>query len=236
MTDIFAGSRDAEPTPDIPAATVVPLRDGPDGLETLMLRRNANLTFAGGAWVWPGGRIDPDDYDLDHPDDLERAARRAAVREAAEEADLLVDADDFVWFSHWTPPAVAPKRFITWFFAVAAPSEGGSTVTVDMGEIHEHRWIRPIDAMAMRDKGEIDLTPPTWITLEHLARYTNVEEALTAMRAAEPEYFATRFASIEGGIICFYDGDAGYETEDPDAVGGRHRLTMLDTWVYERDR
>ncbi len=236
MNEIFAGDRDDEPAPDIPAATVVPLRDGPDGLETLMLRRNADLAFAGGAWVWPGGRIDPGDYDPDRPDDLLLAARRAAVREAAEEADLLVDADDFVWFSHWTPPAVAPKRFITWFFAVAAPSGGESTVTIDMGEIHEHRWIRPSDAMTLRDKGEIDLTPPTWITLEHLVRFDTVDATLTSMRADEPEYFATRFAPIEGGLVCFYNGDAGYESEDPDAVGGRHRLTMLDAWVYERDR
>ena len=52
-----------EVRPDpIPAATVVLLRDGDDGVETLMLRRDTNLAFAGGAWVFPGGRIDPDDY------------------------------------------------------------------------------------------------------------------------------------------------------------------------------
>ena len=32
---------------------------GDAGLETLMLRRNSKLEFAGGMWVWPGGRIDP---------------------------------------------------------------------------------------------------------------------------------------------------------------------------------
>ena len=81
---------DAELPPAIPAATVVLLRDGVDGLETLMLRRNSKLAFAGGAWVFPGGRIDPEDY----PGGAARpttgavlaAARTAAAREAMEEA------------------------------------------------------------------------------------------------------------------------------------------------------
>jgi 8-oxo-dGTP pyrophosphatase MutT (NUDIX family) len=42
------------------AATVVLLRDGDDGLETLMLRKNSRLAF-GGMWVFPGGRIDDGD-------------------------------------------------------------------------------------------------------------------------------------------------------------------------------
>ena len=47
--------------PPVPAATVILLRDGPDGLETLMLRRNSKLAFVGGMWVFPGGRVDPED-------------------------------------------------------------------------------------------------------------------------------------------------------------------------------
>src|SRR5438876_6495650 len=88
--------------PLIPAATVVLLRDGTDGLETLLLRRNSKLEFAGGMWVFPGGRIGTADYvsELvgaagDRLPPLERepaamlaAAKRAAVREAKEEAGL----------------------------------------------------------------------------------------------------------------------------------------------------
>ena len=53
---------DAASDAAMPAATVVLLRDTPDGVETLMLRRDTELAFAGGAWVFPGGRIDPEDY------------------------------------------------------------------------------------------------------------------------------------------------------------------------------
>ena len=47
------------PTP-IPAATVVLVRDGDDGLEVLMLRRSSAGQF-GGMWVFPGGKIDEAD-------------------------------------------------------------------------------------------------------------------------------------------------------------------------------
>ena len=48
----------------IPAATVIVLRDTPDGLETLMLHKNSKIAF-GGMWVFPGGRIDDADEVLD---------------------------------------------------------------------------------------------------------------------------------------------------------------------------
>jgi len=222
--------------PAIPAATVVLLRDGQRGLETLMLRRNANLAFAGGMWVWPGGRLDPDDYPGGEPDDdpavLQDSARRAAVREAREEADLAVDPDSLVWFSHWTPPPISPKRFATWFFAAPAPA---GAVHIDGGEIHGHAWMTPAEAMARRNALEIALSPPTWITLEHLAVFDSTDQALGALAARSPEWFATRFATLEGGAVALYDGDAGYEDEDPDRPGARHRLWMVgDTWRYER--
>lgn len=218
--------------PAIPAATVVLLRDGAHGIETLMLRRNSKLAFAGGAWVWPGGRIDPDDY-TDDPDDVLAAARRAAVRETREEAGLAIDADDLVWFSHWTPPSISPKRFATWFFATRAPA---GDVTVDGGEIHAHRWIRPTDAMRLRNEGEIELHPPTWITLEQLAAFERLDSALRAFAQQEPEYFSTHIAGVDDGGVALYHGDAGYETSDASAEGARHRLWMVSTgWRYERD-
>ncbi|MEZ5141233.1 MAG: NUDIX domain-containing protein [Acidimicrobiales bacterium] len=119
MPTVWPPGQEPEVVPElIPAATVVVLRDGPDGLETLLLRRNAALEFAGGMWVFPGGRVDDDDR---RPgDDDETAARRAAVREAWEEADVVLDPSTLVWFSHWTPPPVTIKRYATWFFGAGA--------------------------------------------------------------------------------------------------------------------
>ena len=51
---------------DVPlrdAATIMLVRDGSDGLEVFMLLRNLNSDFVGGAYVFPGGAVDPGDLD-----------------------------------------------------------------------------------------------------------------------------------------------------------------------------
>jgi 8-oxo-dGTP pyrophosphatase MutT (NUDIX family) len=236
MGDVAAGAGpggrpEGQETPAIPAATVILLRDRASGLETLMVRRSAGLQF-GGMWVFPGGRIDPDDYVVSEPDDVLVAARRAATREAAEEAGLVIDEAGLVPFSHWTPPAVTPKRFSTWFFVAAAPS---GSVTVDGGEIHEHAWVPPAEALRRRDRGEIELAPPTWVSLHRLAGYADVPAAIADAEVRQPEIFATRVAKVDGGAVALYAGDAGYEDSVADRPGPRHRLWMLGSgWRYER--
>ncbi len=212
------------------AATVVLLRDHEDRLETLMLRRNSRLRFAGGMWVFPGGRVDPVDR-CPGDDDPVAPFRRAAVREAEEEAGLIVAADQLVDFSHWTPPAGISRRFATWFFLARAP-EGA--VTIDGGEIHDHRWIEPAAAMHRRDQGEIELAPPTWVTLDRLAQHSNVEAALAHARANASAFYLTRIARTDAGPVALWEGDAGYADGQPAAKGARHRLQMGDQWHYER--
>ena len=231
---------DEELPPAIPAATVVLLRDGPHGLETLMLRRNSKLAFAGGAWVFPGGRIDPEDYasgvapplPVSATDaDATAAARTAAVREAMEEAGLAVDPDGLVWFAHWTPGPMAARRFSTWFFMTRAP-EG--VVVVDDGEIHEHLWIRPAEAMTRRDAGEIELIPPTWMTLHMLSEEPSVDAAMAVARANDPRIYVTHIARVDGGIASIWQGDAGYDDGDAMKPGPRNRLLMLEEgWRVE---
>jgi 8-oxo-dGTP pyrophosphatase MutT (NUDIX family) len=215
----------------VPAATVIPVRDGRDGLETLMLRRNSKIAF-GGMWVFPGGRVDPDDRDPGHPDDELPTARRAAVREAREEAGLEIAANALLPYSHWSPPAITPRRFLTWFFLAPAPA---GDVVIDGGEIREHRWMRPADALDRQRAGEIELAPPTWVTLYELSSWSSVAESLEAVREREPERFATHIAVEDDGPIAMWHGDAGYEASDADAPGARHRLRMRASgWFYER--
>jgi 8-oxo-dGTP pyrophosphatase MutT (NUDIX family) len=229
----------AAPEPAVPAATVVLLRDTPDGVETLMLRRDTELEFAGGAWVFPGGRIDPEDFPGgradDDPDAIFEAARNAAAREAMEEAGLVVDPGGLVWFAHWTPPhgAGARRRFATWFFAARAPS---GIVVVDDGEIRDHLWIRPVDALRRRDAGEILIIPPTWVTLHTLASAESVDDLLARMSEAEPDVYVTRMGRVDGVGVSMWAGDAGYEDGDAEKPGPRHRLLMHESgWRLERD-
>ncbi|MDG2272192.1 MAG: NUDIX hydrolase, partial [Halioglobus sp.] len=64
-----------------PASTVVLLRNSTRGLQTLMLRRNKALIFAGGAWVFPGGALEAEDLAAAN-NNVEMASRFAAAREA----------------------------------------------------------------------------------------------------------------------------------------------------------
>ena len=96
-----------EPPPVRDASTVVLLRDG-SGLETYLMRRAATMAFAAGMYVFPGGRIDEADLDIElswvgDPLDAgrmtadERQARGlvvGAVREVFEETGVLLAVDD----------------------------------------------------------------------------------------------------------------------------------------------
>jgi 8-oxo-dGTP pyrophosphatase MutT (NUDIX family) len=227
----------AEPTsspesnPAVPAATVVLLRDEPGGVSTLMLRRSATGAF-GGMWVFPGGRVDDHDH---HPDDVddEAPARRAAVREAVEECSLRLEPDELTPFSRWLPPPETPRRFDTWFF-VARAADGD--VVIDGHEIHDHTWLSPSEVLDRRNRGELDLAPPTFVTLTDLAAAKAVDEVIEMARARRPvPLYASRWASDSQGQVLLWAGDAGYDIGDPDAVGARHRLWMASgRWTYER--
>lgn len=217
-----------------PAATVVLLRDGTPGLEVLMLRRSSKIAF-GGMWVFPGGKVD--DHEL-IPGDSLASARIAAVREVEEETGLVIDGDQLETWSYWIPPTVASlqgrgqlRRFSTWFFVGAAPD---GDVAIDGGEIHEHVWLTPTEAKARRHAGEIELVPPTWITLHQLEHHASVADALAWARSAEPEEFRTRPINREPMTLA-WAGDVAYTGGRHDDEGPRHRLTMLpDGWVYHR--
>ena len=210
-----------ESRPATPAATVVLLRDAAGGPEVLMLRKNSKIAF-GGMWVFPGGRIDAEDYPEDG--DQEAGARRAAAREAEEEAGIDVNPADCIWFAHWTPPPGVSPRFATWFFAARANDQA---ITIDDGEIKEHQWIRPADALMGHGRHEIDLAPPTWVTLYHVSLYQPVDALLRRLSAQPARCYATRVAQRSDGVrVAMWAGDAGYDDWDADRAGARHRLVM----------
>jgi 8-oxo-dGTP pyrophosphatase MutT (NUDIX family) len=102
--DILAGR--VEPVPARDAATVVILREGPRSAEVYLLRRKASMAFAAGAYVFPGGSVDPRDTDqavawagpspaawgeVFHADGATaRGLVCAAVRETFEESGVLL--------------------------------------------------------------------------------------------------------------------------------------------------
>lgn len=213
-----------------PAATVVLLRDGAQGLETLMLRRNKALIFAGGAWVFPGGSVDEADLAAANGE-VELATRIAAAREAQEEAGLAPEVDDMVLLSHWTTPIGEPRRFSTWIYA--APLHTDDEVVIDGGEIHDSCWLPVTEAVAQHEQGELNMLPPTYFTLRTLARYGTVAQMIAGEEAAPvPEVFP-KFGSEGEQILVMFRGDAGYDSGDAAAEGARHRAVLDGAhWQY----
>ena len=215
-----------------PAATVVVARDGEGGeIEVLMVHRNSKHAF-GGMWVFPGGKVDPEDADPSAPDDEALAARRAAVREAQEEAGIELELDDLVAISHWTPPPEAPRKFTTWFFALQAPAV--HDVAIDGDEIQDHVWITPAEALRRGDLHEIELAPPTWMTLHAMTRFGAVAGYLDDAARQTPPRFATHIGKAGDNPVAIWEGDVAYDDGDLDRPGPRHRLYMgRGAWRYE---
>ncbi|WP_439108058.1 NUDIX hydrolase [Congregibacter sp.] len=216
-----------------PASTVVLLRDGEEGLELLMVRRNRALAFAGGFWVFPGGAVDDADR-AQCGDDPDEAARYAAAREAEEEAGVSPDPAAMVLISHWTTPVGERKRFSTWIFAgeVAADAE----VVIDGSEIHEYQWIGVTRALDLHRAGELPMMPPTYITLCAMARYETASDALAGERETPCPRVLPLLVPVEGEgkFATLYPGDVGYENGDMDADGPKHRAFLSNgSWQYQ---
>jgi 8-oxo-dGTP pyrophosphatase MutT (NUDIX family) len=226
MVELMTGGTGETPVHD--AATVVLVRDTEAGLECLMLRKTQGQAF-GGMWVFPGGRVeeDVDGRGLD-------GARAAAVRESREETGLELDAGELVPFAHWNPPTSAPRRYATWFFLAALPA-GAADVIVDGGEIGDHVWTTPPAALDRHRSGEIDLLPPTWVSLHRIAGHRDVAGAVADVAAGSIDHFTTRIAFADDVVVTMWEPDAGYRSGDLAAPGARHRLFMDPTgWRYER--
>ena len=166
-------------------------------------------------------------------DDVDVAARNAAVREAHEEAQVVLSGEDMVQIARWTPPPGPQKRFTTWFFICAANEL--SDVVIDQGEIEDHAWLNPKQALERHAKGEIDLAPPTWVTLHHLSMYTPAQAAFDHFNSQPMKIYSTHVAKRADGVrVAMWHGDAGYDGWDADAEGDRHRFVMAENgFIFE---
>lgn len=215
----------------LPSATVVVVRDGAAGLEVLLLERVPGAEGKAGPSVFPGGRVD--DADRAGPALDDATLRRAAVREAHEEAGLVLAPEALVPLSRWITPELSPKRFDTWFYLAGVPAE--AEVSVCGEEIALHRWLPPARALEAHHGGEIRLAPPTFVTVSWLEAHRDVASAHAELGPAPILTFRPRICRIDAGACMLYPGDAGYDAGDPDAAGPRHRLWALASgWRYER--
>lgn len=195
------------PPPARDAATVIMVRDQPDGLHVYLQRRVRTMAFAAGMHVFPGGAVEPDDISradallVERPDvaslpfgrrpanspgEDNLASRVAAVRETLEETSHdLGDPVRLSYVGHWVTPEVEDRRFDTRFYAAAVDED--HHVRENSPESDADRWMRPADALAESAAGKILMLPPTIVSLMDFAAQAeagaNAREAIDALAA-----------------------------------------------------
>jgi 8-oxo-dGTP pyrophosphatase MutT (NUDIX family) len=184
------------------AASLILLRDAADGPEVLLVQRNPEQRFMGGAWVFPGGSVHDEDG----------GEEGTARREMAEEAGIdLGDEVELVRFSRWITPAQVKVRFDTHFFVARAPD--GAEPRVDGSECVDWRWLAPQAALDAGEREELMLVFPTIKHLEQLAPLESVDHALTEARARKVMPVEPRVL-VEGGVAqVLLPGEPGYDDE-----------------------
>jgi 8-oxo-dGTP pyrophosphatase MutT (NUDIX family) len=120
----------------IPAAAVAFVRDTEQGIEVYLSRRPAHFRYYPGAFVFPGGRLDPDD------DDIRATARREVWEEIGIEIDtqLLVPLRNIHTSAHAGP--------VYHMLTFAYPAEREFNTQLNAEEVEEELWIAAGEALA----------------------------------------------------------------------------------------
>jgi len=237
-----------------------------------MLRRNLNSDFVGGAYVFPGGGVDPADAsDLAQRrsvgmTDASCSARLridrgglayyvACLRELFEEGGILIACDEhghevdigdrplvdrlnrdrasvndgslrFVellereglfldlrnigYLAHWVTPVGPPRRYDTRFFVALSPE--GQVAGHDEHETVASRWIRPVDALALHARGELEMILPTIRNLESVAHFDTAHDVLDYANALmDIPKIEPRLVDRDGALDVLTPGDEGYD-------------------------
>lgn len=224
------------------AATLVLLRDGAGGVEVLMVRRQRAASFMADAFVFPGGRTEPDDggdFALSAAREafeeagvllaVDEAGAPARTRDAAwvEEArravhkgdkrfgallaeqGLRVDTSGCRYFARWVTPSTEPRRFDARFFLARMPPDQDARPDAS-GEVVDFRWDRPQGFLAMHDRGEIKLPPPTLWHLADLTRFATVDDALAWAKRDEVIVVRPKLWAFDGAITIVLPWDRDY--------------------------
>jgi 8-oxo-dGTP pyrophosphatase MutT (NUDIX family) len=224
---------------------VILVRKAASSVEVFLVRRHRKSGFMSDAFVFPGGKMDPEDG----------SREVAALRELFEEAGVLIvdgalDPErQAAWrrrlcagettfsallheegltpatgklhpWAQWITPSVEPKRFDAQFYVAELPP--GQTPSFDQKETVEEVWITPADAVARHETAGFRLPPPQLRTLFELIPFA--EGGLSAIlgeaheRRAHAHPILPRFAQEGPSMALLLPWDPEYDKTPGDGI------------------
>lgn len=236
----------------IPAATLVVMRDRPDAApELLIVERSARMTFAAGALVFPGGRIDADDRALAPSD----AAKVTAIRETLEESAVAVglgavpardgpmlqaallggepfgglierlglslDLNALIPFARWKPAFAHARIFDTMFYLARAPAGDWHPIP-QPGECTVAEWASAADLLTRIEASIASAIFPTRRNLERLAQFADFAGAAADAARWPVATITPRIETRDGAeLVCIPRGLGYPVTSEPLATAFR---------------
>lgn len=209
-TGAGSGAADVRVTP---AASTIVLRGDP--FEILLMRKHERSSFVPGAWVFPGGAVEPEDHEIAsriaNGDPALTAMKVCAVRELFEEsgiwalgtgekamrADLLSGARTLAEMKLDVEAAIAPLVWTArWITPVGVPKRfdtwffllpvaAQTMATADETEGVETVWLTPAEALRRHESDEMPLVFPTIKNLEALTQFSSATRLLESRSHAE---------------------------------------------------
>ncbi len=148
---------------------------------------------------------------------------------------LVADLDRLSLWSWWVTPDTEPRRYDTRFFLSVLPVGLRPVAEADGQETVASRWMAAADALVEAARGALFMAPPTFRTLEQLARY----DSLAALRDAGSRRTVRPIQPVmrrdlpdSDGYAVLLPGDP--EHPDPDPVPGGTRIVLRGgRWVSE---
>lgn len=152
----------------VDAAGVVLIKDSPDGIKVLVVKRSESARVMPSFWVFPGGKVESSDND----------PRQAAARELMEEAQITFDPESLYPMSRFITPEGLPFRFDTRFYL--GVTDDSAVAIPDNSEVTLAEWRSPQAMIDGRSDGTVLIAPPTVVQMYELTTWNSCDEAVQA--------------------------------------------------------
>ncbi|NKI41602.1 NUDIX hydrolase [Streptomyces physcomitrii] len=151
-------------------------------------------------------------------------AHELSFAEFLDRRGLVLRSDLLGAWTRWITPEFEPRRYDTFFFVAALPA-GQRTLVHGRGpertEADLSVWIRPEEAVAGQEKGEMVMLPPTLATLRALVGHPSAADALAAAARQDLEPVIARARVEDGEVVLTWPRHAEFTTRMPAAEPGR---------------